>query len=242
MEKGWLKNYLFKYEIGPLSPLGEFDEDNLMRLGRGISTVDPDNSEDSEDYEYYNLNGGKETDVTSMSISHSFSGNRYYGDPSLEFVRNKLTKLGDRQCSFRVTEPDGRILEGIATISDITPYGGDANSRSTFEFKVTFVGIPRDEHPNTPKKITVTPDTSEVEIGATVSLTAAALPETAIQDVVWTSGDEKTAIVDANGKVTGIAEGKTVIIASSIIDPTLKGTCIVTVTEASAKLKTNLNK
>lgn len=237
---GFLKNHLFRYYIGPVSTTGDFEEETLMRLGRGISSVEPDNSEDSEDYEYYDLNGGKETDVTSMSLSHGFSGNRYYGDPALEFVRNMLIKVGERQCSFRVIESDGRVLEGVATVSEISPYGGDANSRATFEFKVTFVGLPRDEHPNTPNKITITPDTTEVEVGATVSLKAAALPEEAIQAVVWTSGDEKTAIVDAKGKVTGIAEGTTVIIASSTIDPTIKGTCTVTVTKVTTK--TNLSK
>ncbi|MCM3223334.1 Ig-like domain-containing protein [Bacillus cereus] len=241
-KRGFMKNHLFEYYIGPVSEFGDFAEDTLMRLGRGITTVDPDNSEDSEDYEYYDLNGGKETDVTSMSLSHGFSGNRYYGDPALEFIRNMLTKMGARQCSFRVIEPDGRVLEGVATVSEITPYGGDANARTTFEFKVTFVGLPRDEHPNAPTTITITPDTTEVEVGAKTNLAAAVLPEEAIQDVIWSSGDETKAIVDPKGKVTGVAEGTTVIVASSIIDPTIKGTCTVTVTAATVKAKANLIK
>ncbi len=45
---------------------------------------------------------------------------------------------------FQVKEPDGRIIEGPATLQDITPHGGDANARATFEFTVTFKGIPTD--------------------------------------------------------------------------------------------------
>jgi hypothetical protein len=144
---GFLKNFLRQHFIGPLTIDGGFDEDNLVKLARGISTIEPEASEETENFQYYDLEGGIETEVTSSSLSHSFSGNRFYGDPALEFVRNMLTNTNDRKCSFRVIEPDGRILEGVATITEIMPYGGDANTRATLGFTATFVGMPLDAFP-----------------------------------------------------------------------------------------------
>ncbi|MGJ8731216.1 phage tail tube protein [Listeria aquatica] len=144
---GYLKNFLRKHEIGPVSETGEFDETGLMPLAKGVQTVDPSTDEDTEDYSYYDGNGSSEKEVTNTSLGHEFSGHRAYGDPALEFVRDKLTST-DRICSFRVTEPDGRVLSGLATISEPKMFGGDANTRSEFEFTVTFNGMPKDEKPS----------------------------------------------------------------------------------------------
>nr|DAV80914.1 MAG TPA: tail tube protein [Caudoviricetes sp.] len=144
MAETFYKNYLNKFEIGD-------DEENLLPIAGGIQNHDPSIEEDSEDIPYYDLNGGSETVTNSLTASYAFSGHRKYANPAQEYVRDKLFKLMERNCYFRVTEPDGRIIAGPATIKEIKPSGGDANNRADFEFTVTFVGIPTDTPaPTTP--------------------------------------------------------------------------------------------
>lgn len=135
--KAFLKNYLTKYEIGP-------NEEGLITLGSGINNVDPSTDEDTDDEAYYDLNGGTETIYNSVTGAYAFSGHRDYTDEAQDFVRDKVYKLNERDCYFRVTEPDGRIVDGPATIGGIKPNGGDANARGDFEFTVTFTGTPKD--------------------------------------------------------------------------------------------------
>ncbi len=58
--------------------------------------------------------------------------------------------------------------------------------------------------------VTVSPKTNNLEVGATRSLTAKVEPDTAKQDVTWSSGDDEIATVE-NGTVTAIAEGEATI-------------------------------
>ena len=67
-----------------------------------------------------------------------------------------------------------------------------------------------------------------LEIGKSETLTATVLPENATdKSVSWTSDNEKIATVDANGKVTAVAAGETLITVTSKNGK--KATCDVTV-------------
>ncbi|MGD9604920.1 MAG: Ig-like domain-containing protein [Bacilli bacterium] len=70
---------------------------------------------------------------------------------------------------------------------------------------------------NTPTGVTVTlpPNSSIIEVGQTVQLTAVVAPLTAIQTVTWSSNNDLVASVDANGLVTAIGEGRVKITAIS---------------------------
>ncbi|WP_260491423.1 phage tail tube protein [Listeria innocua] len=231
---GYLKNYLRQHMVGPLTPAGEYDEENLMLLAKGISNIDPSSDEDTEDYQYYDGNGGKETEVTSASLSHAFSGNRYYGDNALEFIRDMLTKTNGRTCSFKVIEPDGRIISGKATVSEIKPYGGDAGARSEIEFTITFDGMPRDSKEDVvPTAVNVDSSTKTVEVGATTTIVATVLPANASQEVTFTSKDDTVATVSSAGVVTGIKEGTVEIDVTTVENPQIKATVAVTVTAAA---------
>ncbi|EAC2379273.1 Ig-like domain-containing protein [Listeria monocytogenes] len=231
---GYFKNYLRQHFVGPLSSTGGYDGEKLLLLAAGISNIDPSSDEDTEDYQYYDGNGGKETEVTSASLSHAFSGNRFYGDAALEFIRDMLTKTGSRQCSFKVIEPDGRVLSGKATVSEIKPYGGDAGARSEIEFTITFDGMPSDnkDQANKPESINVDSATKTTVVGATVTITANVVPETADQTIIYESADGTIATVSATGVVTGIAVGQVNITVKSATDQTVKATVAVTVTAA----------
>lgn len=68
-----------------------------------------------------------------------------------------------------------------------------------------------------------------LETGVSKTLTATITPAGACEDLEWSSSDEAVATVDADGKVTGVAEGTAVITVKSTEDGTKSDTCEVTV-------------
>lgn len=60
------------------------------------------------------------------------------------------------------------------------------------------------------ESVSVSPQTNNLEVGATRNLTVTVLPETARQDVSWTSGDESVATV-GDGTVAAVGEGTAII-------------------------------
>ena len=72
-----------------------------------------------------------------------------------------------------------------------------------------------------------------VKVGETLPITYKFTPEGSTANLTFTSKDETTATVDAEGKVTGVKEGTAVIEVTSDI-PEVKGECTVTVTKAAA--------
>ena len=131
------KNYAYKFEIGE-------SEETLMTIAGGITNHDTSFDEDSEDMYYYDGNGGAETVYNGLKVAYSFTGNRKFGDEGQEFIRDKVFNLSNRNCYFKVTEPDGRIIAGPATLGEIKISGGDTTARPDFECTIAFVGIPKD--------------------------------------------------------------------------------------------------
>ena len=101
------------------------------------------------------------------------------------------------------TVKDGTVTAvavGNATITAKVK-SGNVEKSATCQVTVT-------DDPNAIKKVTITGAT-EVAIGKTITLTATTDPKG--EKVKWSSDNEKIAKVDANGIVTGVAEGSAVI-------------------------------
>ena len=78
-------------------------------------------------------------------------------------------------------------------------------------------------------KVSVSPITASVYEGETFQLTAAVFPSDATdQQVTWSTNDGKIALVDENGLVTAVSEGKVSITATSR-DGGLTAHCRITV-------------
>lgn len=88
-----------------------------------------------------------------------------------------------------------------------------------------------------PKKVTLNRKSQTMTAGETLQLTAT-LSKGAAYDVDWTSSNKKVAIVDQNGLVTAIKQGKATITAKCFNGR--KATCKVTVTQASQSERINL--
>ncbi|UZT28569.1 major capsid protein [Bacillus phage vB_BceS_LY5] len=138
MAGGFLLNHGYKFSIKKLGATGA-----EMAIGKGVTGVDPDNNEETEDTYYYDGGGAAETDVTGFKMSYSFEGHRYFGDAAQDYIFSLANKTGpDRKCTFTVTEPNGDKWAGNATVSDIKLPGGDANSKGEVEWTISFDGSP----------------------------------------------------------------------------------------------------
>jgi len=76
---------------------------------------------------------------------------------------------------------------------------------------------------------------TEVEVGKTIMLGVTALPEGASNEATFTTSDAAIATVDANGKVTGVAEGMVTITATSKENTAIKDDHVITVKAASTE-------
>ncbi|WOA60996.1 phage tail tube protein [Bacillus mycoides] len=135
----FLLNHGYKFEINTAATGVE----KMEAIAKGITSVDPDNNEETEETYYFDGGGSAERDVTGFMMSYGFEGHRFYGDVAQDFIFSKLHKVGpDRKVDFQVTEPNGDKWKGKATLSEIKAAGGDANSKGEIEFTISFDGIP----------------------------------------------------------------------------------------------------
>lgn len=131
-----------KYELGA-------DKETLFDLGGGVTNISPTFEEETEDVTYYKT--GKETYVTGLNYQIDIEGHRLYSDEAQNFVRKKLVDVEKRGGYLKITEPDGNVLEGPATVLNIVPFGGEAGQRQTFNFAVKFKGTPTDKPKTNPE-------------------------------------------------------------------------------------------
>lgn len=134
IEKSYNKNFEAMYFIGP-------DAAHLYRLGAGITSVTPTNTDTTQQYSYLIDKGGSNSDQTQKAVSYAFVGNRNFGDPAQEFVKD-LEDVMDASGYMVVVFPDGSQREGSINFNSIVADGGDMNARATFSFTAQFQGIP----------------------------------------------------------------------------------------------------
>jgi len=80
------------------------------------------------------------------------------------------------------------------------------------------------------ESIAIDPSSTDIVTGETLQLTAEVLPTYAsTKDIEWTSADPTIATVNADGLVTGVAPGETVVTASAVDGSGVTATCAVKV-------------
>jgi uncharacterized protein YjdB len=85
----------------------------------------------------------------------------------------------------------------------------------------------------TPIGVTVLPDAAAVRVGGSTSLVATVRGEAGVSAAVtWSSASPTVASVGADGVVTGVSIGTTVVTARSVSDPRVTGSATITVTPA----------
>lgn len=221
------------------------DKGNNLYLGQGISTIEADNEDETDDTAYYNSGGAQPNDVIGTKIASTVSGHRFYGDPAQDYIGSLETEIGDKRVTtYTRIAPDGSKLVGPATITDIVNGGGDANDKGTFECALTYREMPTfipASSKNMPTGIKFA-EQIEVKAGETLDLTTKITvePSDATPNCVFAldddsldlEGDGGTASLDDAGILTGIKEGTVKVTAKCISKPSITATTEVTVKSA----------
>ena len=91
-------------------------------------------------------------------------------------------------------------------------------------------------NPVTVSSVTISPSALNLDLNGTKTSTLTATvngTNNPSQSVTWTSSNTSVATVTSGGFVTGIATGNATITATSVQDPSVSGTCSVTVTDSA---------
>lgn len=121
------------------------------------------------------------------------------------------------------TVTDGVVTAESAGTATITVTTDDGSHTDQCVVTVVASGTPV-------SGVTITPDTTSVLTGNTVTLAADVSPAGATNtDVVWSSLDGSVATVDAAGEVTGVSKGRALVVATSV-NGALRDTALVSVT------------
>lgn len=203
---------------------------------RGILECAPESDETTSEDAYYHGLGNTETSVDSIKVSIAISGHRMYGDPVQDFVQSRSLGIGpDRKTHYRWTMPDGLVLTGECTLTELVPGSsmGEANAKGEFGYRVnldsTVTEQPGDKV-KMPTSVTATP--ASVAVGKTLAVSAKVAPEGTNQRCHYAVADNTVATVDAEGVVTGVKAGETRLTIKAASKPSVMANVDVTVSES----------
>ncbi|MED1602601.1 phage tail tube protein [Alkalihalophilus marmarensis] len=131
------KNALTKYEVAPMPT--ESSEPSYKRLAKWVTSVTDASDENVETTGYYDGDGTPEQDVTYFMFAKSFEGTYDDEDEAMNFIKSLKFNVGEgRKIMWRVTHPDGEVLEGPATVTGPITSGGDATGYPVFNCTIAF--------------------------------------------------------------------------------------------------------
>lgn len=230
---GFAKNYtnLYKINVTPGA-----DAPTWARVAAGIDSVSWAGNENIAQDAYYDGDGMSSSEVTGGQMVGTFGGDRKYGDPAQDYIASLLLDYNGRHTDFEWTAPNGDVLTGEATIANIQPQSGGPNEKTAFGFEVHYNGMP-EFVPGDASTFPESIDAKEVTVaaGETVSAAAKAMPATAAPALVYGVRDDDIATIDAEGNITGVAEGETEVSIKSAVKPTVRTVVKVTVTAPAAQ-------
>ncbi len=167
----------------------------------------------------------------SLSVTVVTPGDAVSPDNGVDWTSSDETKATvDQNGKVKAVSPtDGEEVVTITATAKYAPANQKENAKATCKIKIV-----KAEEPNPIKvqSIAVTGPTA-VQIGKDITLKAKVSPDNADnKEVTWSSEDTAKATVDADGKVTGVAEGKAVIKATAKDGSGVFGQLEVTVSKA----------
>lgn len=235
---GFARNYANALEIN-ITP--DAESPTWAIFSRGITSITPSGNESTEDKDYYDGYGVPTTDVTSTQIQYAVEGDRCYGDPAQDFVASIALETGEgRKTQFRHTAANGDVIQGSCTLLGLTPNSGqgEASGLGAFSCTVATDGRP-DFSPANKLKLpeSVTAEGVEVAVGATSKIEASVTPTDANPKCFYASGNTDVAVVDSDGNVKGVSEGKATVTVRAASKPSVMLSVDVTVSPAAAKAK-----
>lgn len=136
--------------------IGTADTPEWVEICNGISSRGVDVSEDEEKYYYMCGRGSADVESSSQSITRTFTGNRFLGDPAQDAIFiDKMYTLDNRQVeyldyydnppeSWNVGKEGsrGNGYKGVASVKVSNDGGGDTGARESIGFSLLYSGLP----------------------------------------------------------------------------------------------------
>ncbi|MDE6288560.1 MAG: Ig-like domain-containing protein [Muribaculaceae bacterium] len=141
-----------------------------------------------------------------------------------DYAGNQAVVWESSASDVAIVDSNGRVIalaEGTAVITATAADGSGASDQCT----VTVERVKA-------SSIAIDPQEISIEQEKTVQVKSVVLPAEAVQDVQWSSLNPDIATVDAEGNITGVEVGTTVVSAATTDGSDLTASCLVTVTEA----------
>lgn len=127
-----VKNAKTKYEISAKG------SEEFMVIGKWISTVTDSSEDEVEESAYYDGDGTKQNTVIGFKEAYDFEGTFDSEDKASAFIRDLRGKDGDeRVVQFKVTDPDGTVEVGPATVTNILFRGGEASEYPSLSYTIS---------------------------------------------------------------------------------------------------------
>lgn len=175
--------------------------------------------------------GASVASQTSVSLSSSVTNDGKTGN---EIIRRGFVYWSKLSSGTKYTVESEEDMTEIASLSPGTEYYYYAFAENAAGVGKGIIKSFATKSDDVPNAIMITPEYISVEPGGTYQLLATLLPDTAKNSgIVWTSADDSIATVDQEGKITGVADGQTVITATTEVGR-LTAECIVDVARTSA--------
>ncbi|MFI3604960.1 phage tail tube protein [Vagococcus fluvialis] len=140
------KNALRLHEIAELDATDKKKVPTTwLPLAKWISEITDDTDESSEETGYYDGDGTPTTDVVSIAEKWTVTGMYDSEDAAQELVASKKRLIGeDRKVWHRITQTDGKVFQGVATLSEIKAGTGEATSYEEFSCILNYDEIPKE--------------------------------------------------------------------------------------------------
>ncbi|MEY8333207.1 Ig-like domain-containing protein [Lachnospiraceae bacterium 47-T17] len=169
--------------------------------------------------------GAKRDDISSASVSLSdmeYTGSMQYAKPTVTYREKILTEFEDYELLGDYSAQD--VGTYTVTIHGIGEYKGAV----TASYKIS------EAKSKKVQKISLSIADTSLTAGKTLQLKAEIIPANAENKTLrWTSDNKSVAIVDSNGLVTAVGEGKATITASSTDGSNISASCVISVTKKS---------
>lgn len=141
------KNALRKHYVQEYTPGQEEPGTEWLELAEGITAINDDTEETTEETAYYSGDGTPEQEVISVAGAYTAEGHYYANDPAQALIAGKKYKVGEgRKLWHRIVSSDGKKeWVGRATVTGIVAGSGEASGYEAFSFNIRFDQIPEEK-------------------------------------------------------------------------------------------------
>lgn len=192
----------------------------------GINNITNDASEETSEDEFYDSEGSTDTEVTKLTRGFTVEGYRRFTDAFQNYVASIADLTGeDRRTQYRLTSPDGKVIQANCTIKDIkagVPDGAPSD-RMPFSCSIvqngSYTSVTPAAGASLPESVNATIAALTVKKSVTISPTVT--PSTASQRCLYGVSDDSIATVTNDGVLTGVSAGKVNVMIKCAAKPSV---------------------